>query len=79
MAISLANEIVNLKTTSERTTYLSIGMFGLCQLEANGGIANTELLSLVSKLIDNSLLIGTDDSLSKQSEESPEEFYNNQK
>lgn len=58
IAISLANDIISLKTNSERTTYLSIGMFGLCQLQANGGITNAEILELVSKLIESSLKVG---------------------
>lgn len=58
IAISLANDIISLKTNSERTTYLSIGMFGLCQLQANGGITPAELLTLVSELIASSLKVG---------------------
>lgn len=58
LAISLANDIISLKTNSERTTYLSIGMFGLCQLQANGGITNQELLTLASELIESSLKVG---------------------
>ena len=58
IAIGLANDIISLKTNSERTTYLSIGMFGLCQLQANGGISNQELLTLVTQLIKSSLEVG---------------------
>lgn len=58
IAVSVANEIVNLRTNTERNTYLSIGMFGLCQLHANGGVSNEELLELVSQLINSSLAVG---------------------
>lgn len=58
IAVSVANEIVNLRTNTERNTYLSIGMFGLCQLHANGGVTNEELLKLVSELIESSLAVG---------------------
>ncbi|ALO40976.1 membrane lipoprotein lipid attachment site-containing protein [Pseudoalteromonas phenolica] len=58
LAVNIANEIVNLRTNTERNTYLSIGMFGLCQLQANGGVTNEDLLQLVSELIKSSLEVG---------------------
>jgi hypothetical protein len=58
LAIEVTNEIVSLRTNSERNTYLGIGMFGLCQLQANGGVTNTELLVLIGQLIESSLQVG---------------------
>lgn len=58
-AIKLTNDIVNLRSNTERTTYLSIGMFGLCQLNMNGGITNNELIRLVSELIEKSSSLKT--------------------
>lgn len=76
LAISIANEIINLRTNTERNTFLSIGMFGLCQLQANGGISDQELLALTSQLIKSSLEIGgsnlTKIEINKTKEESPE-------
>lgn len=69
LAINLANDIISLKTNSERNTYLSIGMFGLCQLQANGGITNSELLVLVSELIQSSLKVGIKAPLVSESED----------
>ena len=59
VAIDTVSKIVQLKTNTERNTYLSLGMFGLCQLNANGGLSNTELLQLVGQLIEISAKIGT--------------------
>lgn len=78
IAVSLANDIINLKTNSERNTYLSIGMFGLCQLQANGGITKTELLALVSELIESSLQVGIKVPLISEPEEPSGETSNNQ-
>ena len=60
VAIDTVSKIVQLKTNTERNTYLSLGMFGLCQLNANGGLSNTELLELVGQLIETSAKIGTE-------------------
>ena len=60
VAIDTVSKIVQLKTNTERNTYLSLGMFGLCQLNANGGLSNTELLQLVGQLIETSAKIGTE-------------------
>lgn len=35
--IEITNKLIQLKTNNERNTYFSMGMFGLCQLHANGG------------------------------------------
>lgn len=59
LALEVTNEIVSLRTNSERNTYLGIGMFGLCQLQANGGLTKNELLTLIGQLIDSSLQVGT--------------------
>ncbi|MDC5301054.1 hypothetical protein OHW80_06805 [Acinetobacter baumannii] len=59
VAIDTVSKIVQLKTNTERNTYLSLGMFGLCQLNANGGLSNAELLRLVGQLIEISAKIGT--------------------
>ncbi|MFN3581181.1 MAG: hypothetical protein ACK4VV_12005 [Pseudomonas sp.] len=58
LALEITNEMVSLRTNSERNTYLGIGMFGLCQLQANGGITKDELLVLTGRLIESSLQIG---------------------
>lgn len=58
LAIQIKNDILQLKTNTERNTYFSLGMFGLCQLHANGQISNSELVTLVKQLIDTSVKIG---------------------
>jgi hypothetical protein len=58
LAIEVTNKIVSLRTHSERNTYLGIGMFGLCQLQTNGGVTNSELLVLIGQLIESSLQVG---------------------
>lgn len=58
LAVEIKNDIMQLKTNTERNTYLSLGMFGLCQLNANGGLSNTELLQLIGQLIETSAIIG---------------------
>lgn len=57
LAIQTVSQITQLKSNTERNTYLSIGMFGLCQLYANGKLTETELKELVEKLIDKSASI----------------------
>ncbi len=57
LAINTVSKIVQLKTNTERTSYLSIGMFGLCQLYVNGKLNETELKGLVEKLITESAQI----------------------
>jgi hypothetical protein len=71
LALEITNEIVALRTNSERNTYLSIGMFGLCQLQANGGLTKIELLELMGKLLDNSLKIGEGQAPMVSEEETP--------
>ena len=39
-------------TISDQSTFLSIGVYGLCQLHANGGLTNEQLASLVQELFD---------------------------
>lgn len=46
-----AQAITVLTTSTERTTFLNVGMFYLCQLGANGSISPTEAKVLVSELI----------------------------
>ncbi|MBO2550972.1 hypothetical protein [Shewanella algae] len=46
-------ELIKLTTVSERSTYLSIGMYGLCQMLANNGITNEQLLVLTNTLLMN--------------------------
>ncbi len=58
LAVTIKNEVLQLKTNTERNTYLSIGMFGLCQLQINSQLSNTELLQLVGQLIETSAKIG---------------------
>ncbi|WP_416396658.1 hypothetical protein [Allohahella sp. A8] len=55
LAIKLANDIVALRTNSERATYLSIGLFGLCQLHVNRAISTNQMLDLLNKLFDSSI------------------------
>ena len=57
-AINTMSKIVQLKTNTERTSYLSIGMFGLCQLYSNGNLTEAELKTLVKKLITESAQLG---------------------
>ena len=56
-AINTVSKIVQLKTNTERTSYLSIGMFGLCQLYSNGKLNENDLKELVEKLITESAKI----------------------
>lgn len=58
LGVEVVNSLIALRTASERNTYLGIGMFGLCQLQANGGLGSNELKDLAVKLFDNSLQIG---------------------
>lgn len=57
LAIKTVSQIIQLKTSTERTSYLSIGMFGLCQLYANGKLSEADLKTLVEKLITESVNI----------------------
>ncbi len=57
IATEITNKITQLKTNTERNSYLSIGMFGLCQLYANGQLSPAELKELVLKLMETSASI----------------------
>jgi len=58
LAAKITNDIIALRTNTERNTYLSIGMFGICQLQINGGLTNSEVLQLSQSLINSSLAVG---------------------
>ena len=58
LALKITNDILALRTNSERNTFLSIGMFGLCQLQVNGALNKTDLLTLIESLLTNSLEVG---------------------
>ncbi|MFC6631765.1 hypothetical protein [Microbulbifer taiwanensis] len=59
LALTITNEIVSLRNNTERNTYLGIGMFGLCQLQANGGLDTAEVMELTGLLINNAIDIRT--------------------
>lgn len=46
-----------LSTTTERTAFLDIGMFYLCQLHANGAVSDHQAVVLAAQLIRDSALI----------------------
>lgn len=49
---------MSLSTTTERTAYIDMGMFYLCQIAANGSITPTEANSLLRTLIISGALVG---------------------
>lgn len=57
-AINTVSKIVLLKTNTERISYLSIGMFRLCQLYVNGQLSDSDLKSSVNTLITASAQVG---------------------
>ncbi len=57
IATEITNKISQLKTNTERNSYLSIGMFGLCQLYVNGQLSSEKISELVKHLIDTSVNI----------------------
>ncbi|MDQ1210154.1 hypothetical protein QE380_003077 [Acinetobacter baylyi] len=58
IATKITNKINQLKTNTERNSYLSIGMFGLCQLYVNGQLSESDLKTLVNTLITASAQVG---------------------
>lgn len=57
IAAEITNKIIQLKTNTERNSYLSIGMFGLCQLHLSGRLSEADLAKLVGQLITESAKI----------------------
>ena len=57
LALNISEAITNLTTSSEQSTYLSAGLFGLCLLHANGGLTNEQVKASVAKLIESSALV----------------------
>lgn len=53
-AINSVSKIVQLKMNTERISYLSVGMFGLCQLYSNGDLSEKDLKELIQNLITES-------------------------
>lgn len=49
---------MSLSTTTERTAYIDMGMFYLCQIAANGSITPTEANALLRTLIISGALVG---------------------
>ncbi|MCE8031913.1 hypothetical protein EKK97_10930 [Billgrantia tianxiuensis] len=47
VAASLKQTATLLTTSTERTTFLDLGMFYLCQISANGGLTDTQTAELV--------------------------------
>ncbi|GGK54531.1 hypothetical protein [Amphritea balenae] len=56
LALSVMEAITNLTSSSEQSTYLSAGLFGLCLLQANGGLSEAQVESSIAKLIEASTL-----------------------
>lgn len=56
LALHIAEAISNLTETSKQSTYLSAGLFGLCQLHANGGLPDEQLINAIHKVVEASSL-----------------------
>lgn len=56
LALNISEAISNLTTSSKQSTYLSAGLFGLCLLNANGGLVDIDLKDALLKLIESSSL-----------------------
>ncbi|EUC68868.1 hypothetical protein Y017_04160 [Alcanivorax sp. 97CO-5] len=58
-------------TVSDQSTFLSIGVYGLCQLHANGGLTQTQLAELTQELFEKaSTANGSDKSKNIENTES---------
>jgi hypothetical protein len=57
LGLELTNSLIQLRVTSERNTYLGIGLFGICQLQANSGLTQEQAKEAVLKLFEASLKI----------------------
>lgn len=57
LGLELTNSLIQLRVTSERNTYLGIGLFGICQLHANNGLTQEQAKEAVLKLFEASLKI----------------------
>jgi hypothetical protein len=57
LAVEIANAMLQLRTNSERNTFLSIGLFGLCQLAANGNLEKSAVSAAATKLIEEAARI----------------------
>lgn len=49
-----------LTTSTERTTFLDLGMFYTCQISANGGLTDTQTAELIKVISISGAAIGTD-------------------
>lgn len=63
--ISVSNSLKEtaklLTTSTERTTYLDLGMFYTCQISANGGLTDTQTAELIKILVISGAAINTTD------------------
>jgi hypothetical protein len=60
LVAKISNDFSDLKTSTERNTFLSIGFFGICQLHANGALSDQDVLQLAKELIDRAALLPTE-------------------
>jgi hypothetical protein len=49
-----------LTTSTERTTFLDLGMFYTCQISANGGLTDTQVAELIKIMLISGAAIGTE-------------------
>src|SRR5690606_30171812 len=57
LSSAISQAAAALSTTTERTAFLDIGMFYLCQLQANDAITPSETAALTAQLIRDAALI----------------------
>ena len=60
LAVTVTEAITKLGASSEQSTYLSAGLFGLCILEANEGLTPQQVEKAILKLIESSSLSAAD-------------------
>ncbi|OLF79495.1 hypothetical protein AWH61_06545 [Alteromonas sp. W12] len=58
IALNITETLTSLSSPTKQSTYLSAGMFGLCLLQANGDLSNSELTDIAKELIKASSLVG---------------------
>ncbi|SFD00525.1 hypothetical protein [Pseudoalteromonas denitrificans] len=60
IALSITQAITKLNDSTAQSTYLAAGLFGLCVLQANGGLQGSELQPVIKELIKASSLEKTE-------------------
>ncbi len=59
IGVAYTKAIEKLATVTDQSTFLSIGMYGICQLQANDSINNLEVKELVTTLLNKAAEIKT--------------------